>query len=174
MGNKDDLILDSIRKELQKVNINYNELDEKKKEKIIQCEQFLQMQHGANLHAIESLKEKNYSVNAFADFLGLTRGALYRKNASGSNNYREAILYLNSRSRYFITEEKKLLQQLFRNIQSMNENYKAQIDKFVLRDIEYMEVKKDNKDLVRRINKLEQEKSKLEKENALLTNIKLN
>lgn len=40
----------------------------------------------------------------------------------------------------------------------MNENYKAQIDKFVLRDIEYMEVKKDNKDLVRRINKLEQEK----------------
>lgn len=31
MGNKDDLILDPIRKELQKVNINYDELNEKKK-----------------------------------------------------------------------------------------------------------------------------------------------
>ena len=51
--------------------------------------------------------------------------------------------------------------------------YAREVDS-IQEDIEYMEVKKDNKDLVRRINKLEQEKSKLEKENALLTNIKLN
>lgn len=168
------IILEPIKKELQKMNINYEDLSEKKKDNLIKCELFLQENHKRNKKTIEALKTKNYSANAFAEYLGLSRGALYRKCASGENSYRESIMYLNSRSKYFITKDKKQLQQLFRSTKNYTEDYKSQIDKLVLRDVEYMRLKKENKELIQNIEKLEKQKAKLEKEVVRLSKMRLN
>lgn len=174
MEKYDDMIVESVKKELCKLNINFDVLDKKKQDLLIQCEDFLQQTHNNHKEAIESLKEKSYSVNALAKKLSITRSALYKKKTNGDSNYREVLLYLNSRSAYFINKDKQLISQLLQNSKVNTEELKKQIELLVLRDVKYMELKKENKELHNKISKLEKDKAILNKEVSRLINIKLN
>lgn len=168
MEEQNNVDIEPIRRELSKMNVDINELSEKKKKMLIECEGFLKKQHQKNALAIDSIKEKNYSAVAFAEHLGISKRALYKKNSDGDNKYKEALIYLNIRSSYYINKDKRLLTQILRNFNDETDNLKKQIEKLVLRDVDYINLKEQHKIVLKDLKELQKENVKLKAENEEL------
>ena len=152
MEEQNNVDIEPIRRELSKMNVDINELSEKKKKMLIECEGFLKKQHQKNALAIDSIKEKNYSAVAFAEHLGISKRALYKKNSDGDNKYKD----------------KRLLTQILRNFNDETDNLKKQIEKLVLRDVDYIDLKEQHKIVLKDLKELQKENAKLKAENEEL------
>lgn len=142
--------LEKVIKELEKHNINYDELSIKEKEMLIKAYEWMKLEHEDSVEKIKSVTSKRYTLNEFCNKNNLNRSTLYQKK----NNkliYESVILFINSAGNSMKAKDSSLL----RNYKSeYTKELKHKIDLLVKRDVEYMKLKERVKEQERIIKRL--------------------
>lgn len=154
----------NIRKELLKIDIDYDNLTEKEKSMLDLADEWMEKKFEYSKKKIHEIRKYDYSIRDFCIECNINRATLYKKNSEGKNNYEVVIQFINSRG----SEIKELTQRLIEKPRKENNNdINEKIRKLVMRDVEYMKLQDRLKELEKKIKSLEKENKELIKKQGM-------
>lgn len=154
----------NIRKELLKIDIDYDNLTEKEKSMLDLADDWMEKKFEYSKKKIHEIRKYDYSIRDFCIECNINRATLYKKNSEGKNNYEVVIQFINSRG----SEIKELTQRLIEKPRKENNNdINEKIRKLVMRDVEYMKLQDRVKELEKKIKSLEKENKELIKKQGM-------
>ena len=153
-----------IKKELEKVDIYYEDLTTKEKSMLDLANSWMKNKYNNSKNQLLEIKRYDYSVREFCIDCNINRTTLYKKNKKGENSYKAVITFINSRGKQY----KELTRDLISvNQSNSTDDIKEKIDKLVKRDVEYIELKNKLVELERKIKSLEKENKELIKKQGM-------
>lgn len=159
--------LNQLKRELTVLGIEYDDLDNKNKNKM--QEAFLYCKEQCeNLHiTISQLVSVDINISDFTKSLNISRGALYKKDSEQNSVYASVISYLNDQSAKFNNDKLNLLKRIINE----NSEDKKLLEQLMVREIQFIEMKNnlnlalnENKSLRNQIEKMNKQTVKLKLE----------
>ena len=89
----------TIKRELEKLGIDYNSVKESTKQKLILVEEIMTKKSEDNADFIRKFAKHDYTISNICLLMKLSRKVIY-------TDYPEVVKYINSRAEYFIIKDK--------------------------------------------------------------------
>ena len=99
---------EDITKELEKLNIQMDNISEKELMHIINVEEWMEKKYHKAFESLKEINKLDFSIRDYCKENHISRATLYKKNAAGEFLYPNLLMYSDSRKKVYIERTRNI------------------------------------------------------------------